>query len=226
MKQLSQVLRPGVHVAILCALAILLSSCAANGRKSMERGKELMQKKDYARALLEFRNAQRHFPKDPDVLYHVGIGYLATGDFNNGFRHLRMATQINPNHVEAQTRLSELMAMTGNNEVVQEAERRARLALAASANNVDALATLAFAELRLGKTEEAEKRLEDVLARAPQALKAAVVLANLRMSQKKPEEAEAIMKRAVEGNPKAWEAWVASARMYLVRRRGCIQQGA
>jgi tetratricopeptide (TPR) repeat protein len=198
---------------------LLLGGCGAKGPKSLERGKELMKQKDYTRALLELRNAYRHLPKDAEVSYQLGLAYLATADLNNGVRHLRYATQLNPNHAEAQTKLAELMAMNGGNEVVQEAERRARLALAASANNYDAVATLAFAELRLGKVDDAEKRLEDVLARSPQALKASIVLANLRLTQKKPQEAEEILKKAVESNPGMWEAWFAQARLYQALKK-------
>ncbi len=208
------------HWALSLGLVcLLLTGCAANGRKSMERGKQLMKEKDYNRALLEFRNAYRHFPKDADVVYHVGLGYLAVNDLQNGVRYLRLATQLNPNHVEAQMKLSELMALNSNNDVVLEAEKRAKLALAASTNNADAIATLAFAELRLGKTESAEKRLQEIIDKSPQALKAAVVMANLRMAQNDPKAAEAIIKRSVEANSKSWEAWFSMSRFYMLTKR-------
>ena len=205
---------------ILVLIGILtLAGCAANGRKSMERGKDFMKKKDYTRALLEFRNAYRHFPKDADVVYQVGTAYIATGDILNGVRYLRLATQLNPNHVEAQMKLSELMALNSNNDVVQEAERRAKQALAASTGNADAIATLAFAELRLGKVETAEKRLQEVIDKSPQALKAAVILANVRMTKNDIPGAEAILKKTAEANPKTWEAWFSLARFYLLTKR-------
>jgi Flp pilus assembly protein TadD len=205
---------------ILVLIGILsLTGCAANGRKSLERGKDFMKKKDYSRALLEFRNAYRHFPKDADVIYQVGTAYIASGDILNGVRYLRLATQLNPNHVEAQMKLSELMALNSNNDIVQEAERRAKQALAASTGNADAVATLAFAELRLGKIETAEKRLQEVIDRSPQALKAAVILANVRMTKNDVAGAEAILKKTAEANPKTWEAWFSLARFYLLTKR-------
>lgn len=208
-----------VRSLALALALVLLAGCAANGKKSMERGKQLMKEKDYARALLEFRNAQRHFPKDADVAYQVALAYLATGDLQNGVRQLRLATEINPKHAEAQMKLSELMALNSNSDIIVEAERRAKLALAADTNNNDAIATLAFAELRLGKLDAAEKRLQEIVDKYPQALKAAIVMANLRLSQKDEKAAETIMKRAVEANSNSWEAWFSLSRFYMLLKR-------
>ena len=211
-------LHPLRQIAILLVFTFVLQSCASNGRRSMERGKKHMEAREYSRALLEFRNAQRHFPKDADVLYHVALAYLATGEVQNAVRYLRAATEADPKHVGAQVRLSELMALADQDEIMQEAEKRARLAVQNSNDNAEAMATLAFAELRQGKTLGAERRLTEIIDKYPQALKAVVVLSNFRMSQNKPEEAEVILKRFVSNNPKTWEGWFSLSRFYLLTK--------
>jgi Tfp pilus assembly protein PilF len=202
---------------LLVAVALIaLAGCAANGRRSMERGKQYMDQKDYKRALIEYRNAFRHFPKDPEVIYQMALAYLANGDVNSGVASLRLATQIDPKHVNAQLKLSELMALNSREDIVQEAEKRAQAALAVDSSNAEAIATLAFAELRLGQTDVAEKRLEEAIAASPQILKPSLVLANLKLSQNDIPAAEAILKTAQKANPKSWEAWFALERFYML----------
>lgn len=185
----------------------------------MDRGKQYMEQKDYKRALIEWKNAYRHFPKDAEVVYQMAMAYMANGDLQSGVQYLQLATKIDPKHVNAQIRLSELMALNRNDEVIQEAERRAQAALAADTSNAEAAATLAFAELRLGKTDIAMKRLEDVIAASPKALKASQVLANVKLSKGDLAGAEEILKRAQESNPTSWEAQFALARFYMMTNR-------
>jgi len=64
------------------------------------------------------------------------------------------------------------MALNSREDIVQEAQRRAQAALSVDTTNAEAMATLAFAELRLGQTDIAEKRLEDAIAASPKTLKA------------------------------------------------------
>lgn len=204
---------------ITILLLLLLAGCAANGRRSMERGKQYMEQKDYKRALIEWKNAYRHFPKDAEVVYQLAMTYIANGDLPTGIQYLQLATKLDPKHVNAQIRLSELMALNRNDEVLQEAERRAQAALAADTTNAEAAATLAFAELRLGKTDVALKRLEDAIKASPKALKASLVLANVRLNKGDLPGAEELLKKAQEANPKSWEAWFALARYYMMTQR-------
>ena len=143
------------------------NSPQAKEARFLRRGKELMAKKDYSRALLEFKNASGVMPKDGEPKYQTGLAYLAVGDLAKGAAAFRWAIELNPKDQRAQLKLGELMAASGNKEVVQRAAIPLEEVLSASPNNPDAMDALALAEWKLGKTDEAVGRLEDTLQKVP-----------------------------------------------------------
>ncbi len=196
---------------------LLLASCKPDGPKSLARGKEQMEKRAYGNAIIEFRNALKAMPKDPEVHYQIGMALLAQGDIPGGLTYLRRATEIDPKHAGAQTKLAEIMATSGNSDVVKEAERRAKLLSGTGGD--DAMAVLALADLRLGRMEEGVRKLEDILARSPQTVKAASVLAQVKMSKGDVKGAEDVLRKAADTAPKSWEGWMALARFYTAQKR-------
>src|SRR5580765_7030124 len=102
----------------LCAVVALNAAILPVGCKRspqvqeaqfLKRGAALMAKKDYGRALLEFRNASKVMPKDGEPHYQLGLAYLASGSAATAIRELYSATQLNPKHAAAQLKLAELM---------------------------------------------------------------------------------------------------------------------
>ncbi len=74
-------------VVYLLFVALALSGCAgspaARRNKYIARGKQLAEKHDYARAILEFKNAAKAAPKDAEVFYQLGMAYLGVQDFRS-----------------------------------------------------------------------------------------------------------------------------------------------
>ena len=133
-----------------------------------------MAKKDYGRALLEFRNATRVMPKDAEPQYQLGLAFLASGNATNGARALYSATQLNPKHAGAQLKLAELMTTSQNQDTLRDAVGRLESVLTASPDNIEATDTLALAEWRLGKIDDASKRLEEALQRFSTSLRSSI----------------------------------------------------
>ena len=48
-----------------------------------------MGKKDYARAILEFRNAARLLPNSAEAAYQLSLAYLDSGDYGSGVAHAK-----------------------------------------------------------------------------------------------------------------------------------------
>ncbi|BDC53160.1 hypothetical protein F183_A54750 (plasmid) [Bryobacterales bacterium F-183] len=215
------------HWAAAALAMLLLTACKPDGPKSLERGKDFMQKRDYQSALIEFRNAIKAMPKDAEAHYQTAMALLATGDTNGGLLYLRRAAEIDPKHAPSQTKLAEMMAMSGSADVVREAERRAKLLTGAGSTDADVLAVLSLAELRLGKEAEATKRLEDLVEKSPEAVKAAVVLAQVRLAKGDVAGAETILKNATQaGGGKLWEAWLALSRFYQAQKKPAETEAA
>src|SRR5262245_55501149 len=59
------------------------TSPEANEAKYLKRGEALVAKKDYPRALLEFRNAASAMPKDAEPYYRMGLVYIEIRDLNS-----------------------------------------------------------------------------------------------------------------------------------------------
>ena len=201
------------------ALAMFASGCArtpeASAAKFLESGKKYVAGKDYGRAILQFRNAARVRPGDAEPQFQLGLAFLETGDINSAAGYLQRAAELDPKHVGAQLKLAELKTASQNIELVREAEKHARAALAASPGNPDALAALAFSELRLGKPEDAKQHLLQALQKFPQHLKSAMTLARLKVMQKDYPGAEEVLKKAAQQAPRSPETAVALARFYL-----------
>lgn len=208
-------LRVVAGVAMVICLACNTSP-QAKETKYLRRGVGLFEKKDYSRALLEFRNATAVMPSDAEPYYQQGVTYLAMGNLRNGVASLRKATELNPRHEKAQVRLAELMATTRDKEVLQQAAGRLEAVLAASPDNSEANDALALTEWKLGKTEEAVNRLQDTLRKFPARLQTSMQLARVKLLQKDLAGAEQVLKRAVATAPESSAAELALGQLYLV----------
>ena len=88
--------------SVLWALiAILtLSAChqspEAREAAFLDKGKKAFQKKDYAVAILQFKNASAAKPWDAEPYYQLGLSYKAEGDFKSAADGFRKAIEANP----------------------------------------------------------------------------------------------------------------------------------
>src|ERR1017187_4887405 len=72
--------RDRMMVALLLGVLAFVGCMRSPEAKSaayIEAGKKLLEKKDPARAILQFRNAAQATPKSPEAYYQLGLAYLA-----------------------------------------------------------------------------------------------------------------------------------------------------
>ena len=182
-------------------------------------GQKQLEKKDYPRAILQFKNAIQAKPKEAEPYYQLGLAYLASGDVRKAFASLDRTIKLNPKHTGAQLKLAELMSTSRDKKYLADAEKYATQVLTASPDNVDALNTLAFTELKLGKPDDAEQHLQLALQKFPASLLTSVNLARLKVSQKDLKGAEEVLKQAVAQAPKSPEPAEALGQLYSVMGR-------
>src|ERR1039458_1613547 len=171
--------------AALAGVAILiLSACTQSPQvkeaKYLEKGKKEFEKKNYAVAVLHFKNAAAAQPRDAEPNYQLGLTHLAANDINTAGAYFQKATELNPKHTGAQLKLAELLS-GGNKKQIEDAQKRVLGVLAALPDDVDALNVLSVTELRLGKPESAEAHLEQALRKSPTHLRSSVALAQVRL---------------------------------------------
>src|SRR5215467_13469321 len=74
-------------MGLIIFLVALFAGCSrdpvAREAKALERGKSLLERRDYSRALLEFKNATQAMPKDAEPYYQAGLASLGLGDGRN-----------------------------------------------------------------------------------------------------------------------------------------------
>lgn len=211
--------RFGRAVAITVIACVMLAGCSrspqAQAAKYLQRGESLLAKKDYSRAVLEFRNAVRVTPRDAEPYYRLGIAYLALGDASHAMGAFRQAAELNPKHAGAQLNLAELLASTRNKDLVEEAVARLKDILATSPDNSEALNALTLAELRLGRVGDAATLLEQALSKLPANLQSSVTLARVKLSQNDLSGAEQVLKQAVAAAPQSAPAALALGELYM-----------
>lgn len=212
--------RSAFPIVFLVLYITFLAACnrspQAAERRFLDRGAAVLAKHDYARAILEFRDAAQVAPKDAEPYYRIGLAYLGTGEIGNAAASFRKALELNPKHAGAQLKYAELMAGGSSQTLIQEAAGRLQAILEQAPGNTEAIDTLAIAEWKLGKKEAAEERLEDALQRFPSDLAASVALARVKLSRKDMDGAEAVLKDAARTLPRSAPAALALGEFYLL----------
>ncbi len=203
-------------VAVLYLTSVACSSPQTKETKYLRKGEALREKKDYGRALLEFKNASTAMPKDAEPYYQSGLTYLEMGNLADGMRSLRKATELNPKHQPAQLKLAELLTGSRDKETVQRAASQLEAVLSASPDNSEANDALALAEWKLGKTDEAIERLEDTLVKFPSRLQTSVELARLKLGQKDAAGAEQVLMQAAAAAPQSSAAQLALGQLHML----------
>ncbi len=212
-------------MAVLLAVCLGLAGCA-RGPKDValiESGKQFLAKKDYSRAVLQFRSAIQANPKNFDAHYQMALAEIGRGDQILAYRALSRALELNPKNADAQLKMAELLLSSPNLDDIKEAQRNARLVLEASPDNPDALDAMAVAEMRLGNPDQALELLEQASSLAPRHLQTAVDLALVKLGVKDKAGAERALRQAVDKTPDSLPARVVLGAFYLMI--GKVQAG-
>jgi tetratricopeptide (TPR) repeat protein len=191
----------------------------AREKRFLDRAEKLAGQKEYARALLELRNASLAMPKDAEPHYRMAVLELLSKQTPAAIRDLGKALELNPKHEQAKVKLAELMAMDGNRQVVEGAEKQLREVLAASPGNLEAVDTLAFTQWRLGRPEDAAALLEESLAKVPTRFQTSVALARVRLSRNDVAGAEQVLVAATVAAPQSSPAALALSRFYILVKK-------
>ena len=210
-------------IGVLLAVVLAIAGCnrSPESRKAgyLARGNEYLEKRDYPRAALQFRNAIAVTPNDAESYYRLGLASAGAGDLRTAILSYRHALELNPKHVGAQLKLSELMVLASENTWLSEAEERLKELASGSGATAEALNALATAEIRLGKMGEAEQALNRALAASPQELTAAMTLARVKLSQKDVAGAERVLRTTVDATPNSAAGHAILAEFYALHQR-------
>ena len=217
--------RRAALISALIGLSIAFSGCSPQAREAryLASGKKMMEKKDYARALIQFNNAVKVMPKDAEAHYQLALAFLAQRSYPAGLYELRKAVSLNPKHKDAQLKLAEYLATApadpANKKYLLESQDKIQDLLNSGESSAEILETLAATEFKLGDPAGAEKTLEEAVAKFPKNLASAVGLAQVKLAHNDPAGAEAVLKKAVSEQPRSADAAVALGRFYFTTNK-------
>src|ERR1700761_8979784 len=103
----------------------------------LKRGNELFEQGQLEKARVEYKNAARIKPTDPEVDYRFGLLDEAEGDIRGAFDAFSTAEQQNAHYSPVLIKLAEYYITAGHED---EAEKRISIALSDDPNNANALA--------------------------------------------------------------------------------------
>jgi tetratricopeptide (TPR) repeat protein len=205
------------------ALLLLPAGCSrspeARHGAHVAKGRAFIAKRDFSRAILEFRNAVKLNPDDADAYYDLGTAFAGAQDVNSALAAYKKATEVNPKHLQAQLKLAQLLVLSDERNLLLDAQDRLRMVLREAANDKDTINTLAFTELKLGSPTTAAELLERALAGAPGELMSSILLAQTKLSQKDVKGAEAVLLKACDAAPKSADAQRSLADLYISLQR-------
>jgi len=72
--------------AVFCLIVLALSGCArpeAKKARYVAEGRNFLDKEDYSRAILAFKNAATAVPADAETQYQLGLAFMAAGDLQS-----------------------------------------------------------------------------------------------------------------------------------------------
>lgn len=209
---------------VIVFLTLVLGGCS--GRSPQARhdrfladGKKMLERQDYARAVLQFKNAAQLMPGDAEAYYQLGLATLRLQDLRGALVLFQKANQLDPKHIGAQLKIAELMSSTNASALLEDSEKRVRSVLSLAPDNPDALNILAVDELKLGHADDAEAYLRESLQKAPAQIQVYAALAGLALARKDLDGAEKVLKQGIDAAPRSVESWITLGRFYLFTHR-------
>lgn len=98
------------HLPVIATAAMLiLAGCGRNPDELTARGRKLMEEKKYDAAILDFQKALQKKPEHGEAAYRLAQALIQSGKVEDGARALVRAAELQPERVEVNVELADLM---------------------------------------------------------------------------------------------------------------------
>ena len=201
-----------VSLAALLALAAGCTNSDTTKRRYLENGNRLAAQKQYAAAILEYRNALKVDDRFGEARAQLAEALAASGNVERAYREYQRAADLLPDDAQVQRRAATLLFMAGQYEDVR---TRIQAVLKKNPKDVEAQILYANALVGLRDLDGGVREIEEAIQIDPANAVAYTNLALLQMAQGAREAAEAAFKKAVELDPQSLKARLALVYFYL-----------
>ena len=197
--------------ALVATLAGACTSAATNAQRSFERGKEYVEKGDYARAIIEYRSALKSNAGFGEARYRLALAYEKTGDLGRAVPEAVRAADLLPDAAEVQLTAGGMLMLAG---AFDDASARAQRVLERDPKNLKAFMLLGNANAHVKQSDLARATLEQAIKQLPGEPGLQQSLGVFEAGQGNKQAAEAAFKRAIEIAPTLIQAREALANYY------------
>ncbi len=211
---------------IACAALVSLlfaSGCSLESRKAKhtQRAESYLAEGKLDRAEIEYLNVLKLDPKAQGPLGKLGLIYFEQGQLGRALPYLARAIEVNPNDIEARTKLASLLLSVGNR---TQAAGEAEKVLEHDASQPDALVILSECA---ATPEDFKKVMDRVTAEALHTSAAAWVARGIILAKEgKLEDAMTALKQAVGIDEKFAAAHSALAALYVAAEQNDLAERA
>ena len=179
-----------LSAAILCCALVACDTAAEKEAKYLTRGMTLLEQGDFDKARVEFKNAGKINPTDPDVRYRLGLADEAQGDLRGAFGNFLLAEQQNARFRPTLLKLTQFFMSGG---AYEEADKRLAIVLEDEPGSVDGIALKAALLLRREDYVATEIEARRALQLDPQNIAAISVLCGMYIALDQGEKAEEVV---------------------------------
>jgi len=200
-----------VIVTAIVVAVITRDTPAQKEVKYIKRGIEFFEKGEYRKARIEYQNAAKIKPTDPEIGYRWGLADEAEGDFRNAFTNYSIAEQQSPHFHPALMKVA-LYYLAA--EQYDEAQKRIDTVLTDSPGDPEAHALEAALLLRKKDFAGTEKEARFALSKDAANITAISVLTGLYSAQGNLEKAGDTVNEGISHNPKELSLLLLKAKLY------------
>lgn len=207
--------------ALLLACLAVVASCGPKAQDHYNQAKVHYEKGDLAKAEAEARQATELDPKHAPAYELLGRIQYRQRQVREAHATLSKAVQLNPNLLDAQLTLGEVLLLMGR---TSEAARKADLVLAKRRSG-EALLFKAALERSQGRVDEALKWCRQAMAKEPKLAEGYLLAAELLGETKDLAQAEAVLQAGVAKVAEPLPLQVSLAQVYAAQGKGEEAQG-
>ncbi len=211
------------HLHLSASVAFILSLCiaalllpgdvgAANAISYNKEGWNYLNRENYRRAILSFRNALTLNPKYKDALVGLGKSYLEVEAYDQAYDSFTAALAIDKKSADSLVGLGNVMTALGNYTGALAYFTRAQNL---SGQNLDARYGRAFVYYNLGKKIWAQRTLEAILRINPYHYESLLLFAEIKSGENRLKEARAYIEKAIDSDSESSKGYIVYAEVLL-----------
>jgi tetratricopeptide (TPR) repeat protein len=193
---------------LLPLLVFGILACGSDAERAAEHlasGDAYLEEKEYAEAVIEYRNVLRFEPNHPAAHWGLARAYLAASKLREGYWELRESVRLDPDNLDARIQYGQLSRLAGEHD---EALVQADAIIAADETRMPAWVLRAQTLEGLKRFDEAQAAYAEAAQRFPDEPAPLLLTANFYLRQGLRDEAEGHFLRITEVKP-SFSSWAA-----------------